>query len=67
MKRLILPVVAGLTLGGCVPLVVLGVAATAGSGYMKYKGMHTEAEALDAIKEEIRDEIREAKDEAEDR
>lgn len=55
MKKLILGIgLSGLLLSsGCVPLIVAGVGATVGSGYLRYKGMNKEADAIDAVVEEV--------------
>ena len=61
MKKLIaVSILSILCLGGCIPLMVAGVGAAAGSVYLRYKGMDKEADTLDAIVEEIGPDVEKA-------
>jgi|24BtaG_2_1085350.scaffolds.fasta_scaffold81686_1 hypothetical protein len=52
-KLIILSILSMISLGGCVPIAVLGTAAGVGSVYLKYKDLHKEAKALDAAVKEV--------------
>lgn len=53
-----------LMMSGCMAIPIATVVVTGGAGYLKYKGMSREAEALEGFREEIKPIVEEIKKEA---
>lgn len=59
MKKLLLcgVIISVLALQGCLVLPIAGIIATAGAGYLKYKGNMKAAEAIEEFRADVRDEL----------